>query len=161
MQNTIATPHQKQTFKSPVLQSEYWPPAPLSALSAITQSSNQVMQKNKDGSIEGVRYVVMADPINLRPIRSWTINIEQWHCGNDADITANDILSVKILNKSAQDVCGYGDVVRDIIVSDKKIDMTPQSGFNAVMAAIVFISKIDAGRLPDIQKTLSLYNLPA
>ncbi len=160
MQNKIADTHQKNTnHKSPALQSENWPPAPLSALSAITKSSNQVMQKNPDGSIDGVRYVVMAEPISLRPIRSWTINIEKWSCKGVADIVAEDTLSINILNKAGDDITGYVDVVKDITIGGHKIEIDSHNSFNAVMAAVVFISKVDAGRLPDIEKTLSIYNL--
>jgi hypothetical protein len=159
MQNTIAETHQGKNNQSSAIQSGNWPPAAFSALSAITKTSNQVMQKNPDGSLYGVRYVVMPDPVNLRPIRSWTINIEQWACTNIVDIQAKDVLSITILNKTGDDAIGYIDVVNDVKILDHKVKIDSHNSFNAVMAAIVFISKIDAGRIPDIDKTLSIYNL--
>ena len=142
-----------------ILDQHTWPPVPLSALSAVTKASNQVLEKRDDGSLKGVRYVVAAEPATLRPIRSWTINIEKWSCETLATITAEDVLFIRVLNKAEDDRAEYSQVVKDIIVNGEKVTVDNQSGFNAVMAAVLFISKVDAGRLPDIDKTLSVYNL--
>ena len=142
-----------------ILDQHSWPPAPLSALSAVTRASNQVLNKNDDGSLQGVRYVVAAEPATLRPIRSWTINIEKWACKSLATISAEDVLFIRILNKADAEHNEYHQIVKDIEINGKKLNVDNQTGFNAVMAAVLFISKVDAGRLPDIEKTLSVYNL--
>ena len=142
-----------------ILDQHAWPPAPLSALSAVTRASNQVLEKNNDGSLQGVRYVVAAEPATLRPIRSWTINIEKWTCESLATITAEDILFIRILNKADSQQADYKEIVKDILINGEKVDVDNQTGFNAVMAAVLFVSKVDAGRLPDIGKTLSIYGL--
>jgi len=136
-----------------------WPPASLMALGSVTKSSNQVLRKNNDDSIEGVRYVVAAEPSTLRPTRAWTINIEHWTCKSLATITARDVLFIRIINSIHNDQNNYEDVVKDISVHNQKMQGNNQNAFNAVMAAVVLISKIDAARLPDIEKTLSIYNL--
>lgn len=142
-----------------ILDQHSWPPAPLAALSAVTRASNQVMEKKDDGSIHGVRYVIAAEPATLRPIRSWTINIEKWSCESLATITAEDILFIRILNRSENGEMDYDRIVKDILLNGEKLTVNNQKGFNAVMAAVLFISKIDAGRIPDIEKTLSIYSL--
>tara|TARA_B100001750_G_scaffold205408_1_gene182441 strand:+ start:2142 stop:2630 length:489 start_codon:yes stop_codon:yes gene_type:complete len=156
--NTTANTVESPSKIPSILDQHSWPPTPLSALSAVTRASNQVLEKREDGTLHGVRYVVAAEPSTLRPIRSWTINIEKWSCESLATISAEDILFIRILNMSDNDNVEYSRIVKDIIVNGEKLTVDNQSGFNAVMATVLFISKIDAGRLPDIDKTLSIYN---
>ena len=153
--NSVKNQSQDQS----IIDQHSWPPASLSALNVVTKTSNQVMQKNADGSIEGVRYVIAAEPATLRPIRSWTINIERWACQDIATITAEDVLFIRLINNADKNTIDYGQVVKDILLNGEKITVDNQSGFNAVMAAVLFISKIDAGRLPDIEKTLSIHSV--
>ncbi len=134
-------------------------PSHIIGLDMLEKLSNQVLKKNEDGSISGLRYVVSAEPSTLRPVKSWIINIEQWHCDEQANIVANDILFIRILNSAKFDAICYDDCIRDVHVHNQKLDVENTYGFNALMASVLFISKIDAGRVPDIQKTLSTYNL--
>lgn len=145
--------------QSVIFEQQNWPPSPFSALGRIKRTSNQILEKNTDGSLHGVRYVIAAEPSSLRPIRSWTINIEKWSCENLATITAEDILFIRIANMADNALNEYGDIVRDIVVNSEKREVDNQIAFNAVMAAILFTSKIDANRMPNIDKTLSLYQL--
>ena len=136
-----------------------WPPAAFSILDNVTQSSNQIIQKTPDGLISGIRYVIEAEPSSLRTIKSWTITIEKWFCKNSAAISVNDILSVRLYNDPRASHSDYNHVVKTIIVKNRTKEITGQNGFNAVMAAILFISKIDAGRIPDSDKILKTYHL--
>ena len=86
--NTTANTVESPSKIPSILDQHSWPPTPLSALSAVTRASNQVLEKREDGTLHGVRYVVAAEPSTLRPIRSWTINIEKWSCESLATISA-------------------------------------------------------------------------
>lgn len=142
-----------------ILDQQAWPPAPLSALEAVRQTSNQVFEKRDDGSIAGLRYEIMAEPTTLKPTKSWTIRIEQWICHDIATITAKDVIFLRILNRADMDDIDFEGLVKDIAIKGTKIKGYNQNAFNAVMVAVLFISKIDAGRIPDILKTLATYNL--
>ena len=121
--------------------------------------TSAAISKNKDGTLDGIRYVVTTEPSNLRPIKSWTINIETWHCTAMADIISKDVLFVRLLNVPTDNYHEHKSYIKDIIVENKKLTKDNQTSFNAIMAAGVIINKIDAGRSPDIQKTLKIYNL--
>lgn len=138
-----------------------WPSAVLSIFQNIQQSSNQVLVKNKaQDSIQGIRYVLDTEPSNLRPVKSWTIRIEEWKCTAKGTIHAKDILLIRVSNIPQNcDDLSYAQHIKDIYVQDIPMDVSSDIAFNAVMATSIFISKINAGRLPDIQKILSLYNL--
>lgn len=157
------TPHHEQenSRQQPahILEQQSWPPAPLSILQKVNRTSNQVFEKKDDGSIAGLRYEVLAEPATLKPTKSWIIRVEQWVCKDTAAIMANDILSLHILNKDLPNQTDYSAIVKDIIVRNAKISANNQGAFNAVMVAVLLISKIDAGRIPDIDKTLSIYQL--
>lgn len=137
-----------------------WPPKPLSILGTVTKPSNQVLVKDPEtGELKGVRYVVAAEPSNLRPIRSWTITIEKWNCQDVTQISAEDVLFVRILNVPQSADVQYEQIIKDIVVNNAKLTVDNQNSFNAVMAAVLLVAKVDAGRLPDIDKTLRIYNL--
>jgi hypothetical protein len=158
-QNTGKTCDQGEFFKS--IQNRQWPSSILSIFQNIHLASNQVLLKNKAmDSIDGVRYIFSTEPSTLRPVRSWIIRIEEWVCGAQGVINAQDALFIRISNipdngqklKIHQSIC-------DIRIRDVPVDVNEQSSFNAIMATSIFISKIDAGRLPDVGEILSLYQL--
>lgn len=148
-------------YKNDIIHSKAKPPLlPSAILETLRRPSNQIIVKNSDGSLEGLRYVVATEPSTLRPVKAWTILIEQWFCKTMADITAQDILFIRLLNVPADKAYETASgCVRDIIIMDDRIDPAADNGFNAVMAAGVMINKIDAGRMPDIQKTLQSHRL--
>lgn len=128
---------------------------PLLILEDLKRPSNQIMTKNDDGSLDGVRYVVSTQPSQLRPIKSWTITIETWFCSPMADITIKDSLFIRIVNApNTKD-----SVVQEVMVQNKKLNLSKHRIFNAVMAAGTIINKIDAGRFPNTEKILTTYNL--
>lgn len=137
-----------------------WPSAVLSIFQNMQASSNQVLMKDKEhDAIKGVRYILEAKPSTLRPIKSWVIRIEEWKCNAHGAIMARDILTIKIANMPQQcEKTQDAHHIQDICVRDVSIEVNEFS-FNAIMAASIFISKIDAGRLPEVDKILSLYNL--
>lgn len=132
---------------------------PHSVLETFKRPSNQIIVKNDDGSLDGLRYVVATEPSTLRPIKSWTINIEKWHSAVNGDIETEDILLIRLLNIPTGHSYTYQDYIKDVFVRDQKIFKDNDTSFNAVMAAGIFINKIDAGRMPDIKKTLNAYKL--
>jgi|GEM_PF-2040117 len=137
-----------------------WPPRPLSILGSVMKPSNQILVKDPEtGTLSGVRYVVAAEPANLRPIRSWTITVEKWDYKDTTQISARDVLFVRILNVPQSADLQYEDLVRDIVISDIKLTVDNQNSFNVIMAAVLLVAKVDAGRVPDIEKTLRIYNL--
>lgn len=131
-----------------------------SDLDILTPSSNQSLQKRADGSIYGVRYVISAEPSTLRPVRAWTIQIETFLCDNVANITSEDILFVRLLNKNNRSISDHDYMLDTIIVRDNKIDSNGNNnGFNAMMAATLIMSQIDARRTPDLNQVLSRFSL--
>ena len=128
---------------------------PLLILEDLKRPSNQIMHKNADGSLDGVRYIVATQPSQLRPIKSWTITIETWFCSPMADITIADSLHIRIVNAPNM----KDSVVQEILVRNEKIDLEKMAVFNAVMAAGTIINKIDAGRYPDTEKIMATHNL--
>ena len=128
---------------------------PLTILENLKRPSNQMMTKNDDGSLDGVRYVISTQPSHLRPIKSWTITIETWTCSALADITVKDTLFLRIIKAPKN----TGSVVQEVYVHNEKTDLNDHIIFNAVMAAGTIINKIDAGRVPNIEKILSIFNL--
>ncbi len=160
--NTINTGETCQKYTDyDNLKNMQWPSAVLSVFQNIQQSSNQVLVKNKDqDTIQGVRYILDTEPSNLRPVKSWTIRIEEWKCTAKGTVKAKDILLIRVSNipQNCRDL-SYAQYIKDIYVQDIPMDVSSETSFNAVMATSIFISKINAGRLPNIQKILSLYNL--
>lgn len=138
---------------------EGWSQTPFHILSGFEKPSNQVLQKNSDGTIEGVRYIIATEPSTLRPIKSWTIRIEKWVCQSHADISAEDILFMRIIKAHEAESFQYGHHIRHIELRGQRQKIRNENAFNAFMAAIVLISKIDTGRLPDANKILSIHNL--
>lgn len=125
--------------------------------SFLTQSSNQILNKNDDGTIYGIRYVITPKPATLRPVKSWDVIIDEWVCDESANVSVQDILKLSLYNAVNGD--RKSPIITDITLYDDKIKNIADKGFNALMASMVFTSKINAGRMPDIQKILSLYNL--
>ena len=135
-------------------------PFNFSDLDILTPSSNQSLQKRDDGSIYGVRYVVSAEPSTLRPVRAWTIQIETFLCDTVANITSEDILFVRLLNKNNLSISDHDYLLDSIMTGDKKIDANANNnGFNAMMAATLMMSQIDARKTPDVHQVLSRFNL--
>jgi len=135
-------------------------PFNFSDLDILTPSSNQSLQKRDDGSIYGVRYVVSAEPSTLRPVRAWTIQIETFLCDTVANITSEDILFVRLLNKNNISISDHDYLLDSIMTGDKKIDANANNnGFNAMMAATLMMSQIDARKTPDVHQVLSRFNL--
>jgi len=135
-------------------------PFNFSDLDILTPSSNQSLQKQDDGSIYGVRYVVSAEPSSLRPVRAWTIQIETFLCDTVANITSEDILFVKLLNKNNVSISDHDYLLDSVMAGDKKIDAgANNNGFNAMMAATLMMSQIDARKTPDVHQVLSRFNL--
>jgi len=132
---------------------------PMGILGGMTRSSNQVFQKNNDDSLEGVRYIISTQPSRLRPIRSWTILIEHWVCKAADDIVVHDVLRLCIENMESNKTFNYGEIISDIVIDGSKIAIDSNMAFNAAMAAGVLMNKIDAGRVPDIEKILRIYNV--
>lgn len=132
--------------------------SPLAKLNRLENSSNKILQKKSDGSIRGAHYIISSEPSTLRPIKSWVIHIEEWSCNADSTMTAKDILFIRVLNHPKYDPDGC-DLISEIILGDIKIDVTSDNAQNAMAAALVFISKIDAARMPDTKEILRLYNL--
>lgn len=131
-----------------------------SDLDILTPSSNQTLQKNDDGSIYGVRYVVSAEPSTLRPVRAWTIQIETFLCDNVANITSEDILFVRLLNRKNQSISDHDYLLDSIMVRNHKIDVNGNNnGFNAMMAATLIMSQIDARKTPNLNQVLSRFSL--
>ena len=126
-----------------------------------TFQSNQVLEKNEDGSISGIRYVISPQPSIIRPIKAWTINIEKWICDDQGEILSEGILFIRLLNKpNNYDKAFFSNHnVQEVRVFDGQKKAEKKKGFNAVMAAMLFISKIDSGRMVNFQKILSVYNL--
>ena len=96
---------------------------PSGILENLKRPSNQVFQKNADDSLEGVRYIVSTEPSTLRPVRSWTVMIEKWECETMADITAHDVLFIRIANSVGNEIYDYVDIVRDIEINGQKIEI--------------------------------------
>lgn len=132
---------------------------PLSVLETVKRPSNHILQKNPDDSLEGMRYVVSPEPSTLRPIRSWTVTIEKWECKTMADISAQDILFVRLLNAPGDKTYSYDDLVSDIVIHGTRRKVENIVAFNVVMAAGIFINKIDAGRVPNVDKIMRTYDL--
>lgn len=145
---------------SSIFADKEWPPKPLSILGTVTKPSNQVLVKDPEtGTLSGVRYVVAAEPSNLRPIRSWTITVEKWDYKDATQISAQDVLFVRILNIPQSADVQYEDIIKDIVINGAKLTVDNQNSFNVVMAAVLLVAKVDAGRVPDVEKTLRIYNL--
>ena len=136
-----------------------WNFNPLSLFQRMENSSNQVFKKDSDGSIKGVRYVIMSEPARSKPIRAWTINIEQWVCSEQENIVAKDIISLKTLNHPRYCDVDTTNMIDAIWIKDKEINLNDKNAFNALMATILFISKIDASTMPNIEKILALHGL--
>ena len=132
---------------------------PTMVLESLKRPSNQVIIKNDDGSLQGLRYVVAPESSALRPLKAWTIHIEQWLCKEADTIETEDVLFMRLLKTPTEKYHTHKGCVKDIIVKNNKIAQGESLGFQAVIAASVLINKIDAGRMPDIEKTLRLYNL--
>jgi hypothetical protein len=137
-----------------------WSSLPLRLLGKIEKSSHQVFQKNNDGSIEGIQYNIVTEPSTFRPVKSWVINLEKWVCDAHADIMVEDILSLRLNNDiNKAEAFEYRQSVRHLKVKGKRHKLTDQNAFNAVMAMMVCISKINVGQFPNIDKILSMHNL--
>lgn len=128
-------------------------------LDCLKRPSNHIIIKRPNDSLEGLRYIVTPEPSSLRPVKSWAINIERWTCCSMANITAEDVLFIRILNTVNDGFDAEETVVKDIIVRNEKVSKDKQVVFNAIIAAGVLINKIDAGRFPDINKILETYKL--
>lgn len=135
-----------------------WPPVFLSVFKNLQQTSNHVLRKNKNtDSIEGVRYLITTEPSTLRPVKSWSIRIETWSCKPNGAIQTEDILGVRIANMHHPKP--HQDYIRDVTLGGCSLDINEDNISGAMMALAIFISKIDAGRMPNIEQILSLYNL--
>jgi hypothetical protein len=133
---------------------------PTSILETLQRPANQIIQKDENGDIMGMRYVVATEPSTLRPIKSWTITIEKWHYKTEIDIIAEDVLFLRLKNFRLENgLSDYSAFVKDIVVNGQKCDCDQMTGFHAVMAAGIFINKIDASRMPDADKILKTYRL--
>ena len=132
--------------------------SPLTKINRLENSSNKILRKNADGSILGMHYRISSEPSRLRPVKSWIIHIEEWSCNADSTMTAKDILFIRILNHPQHEK-NHQDLITEIVVGDLRTDLTIQNTRNAMAAALVVISKIDAGRMPDINEIFKLYNL--
>jgi hypothetical protein len=158
MQNPQIGPITDTKQKNQIINTLHGADMPLGILETLKRPSNQVLQKNEDDSLEGIRYVISTEPSSLRPIRSWTILIEKWKCKTMADIVAEDVLFLRIRNTSHNDTYDYADIVGDVVIRGQKQAIDNSVAFNTIMAAGVLINKIDIGRLPDIDKILRIYN---
>jgi len=97
---------------------------------------------------------------SLRPVRAWTIQIETFLCDTVANITSEDILFVKLLNKNNVSISDHDYLLDSVMAGDKKIDAgANNNGFNAMMAATLMMSQIDARKTPDVHQVLSRFNL--
>ena len=126
----------------------------------LENASNQTIQKNNDGTLSGYHYVVRSEPSSLRPVKAWTITVEEWECTHsNTAISSNDILFLRITNsfKPFEDI--NANHIRDMKILGKRCANLDNQGFNALMEAFLMMTKIDAGRAPDIEKILNLYHL--
>lgn len=136
-----------------------WKPSNLTILDFLTKPTSQALEKQTDGSIVGLRYRITTEPSTLRPVRSWGVNIERWMCDERANITATDIMFIRLLNNNRDIGLNYHDIIQDITIMDEKREINTHNAFNAMMATVLMITKIDSGRMPDVDKILSSYNL--
>jgi len=134
-------------------------PFTLSFLKGIQATSNQVFEKNNaTDTIEGARYIIETRPSTLRPVRSWIIRVEEWQCTNSGIIQTKDILhiSLKNLTRGGDNPSDY---IEKMMMCGEIMIADPLTELNMLNALSTIISKIDAGRMPDIPKIMMLYNL--
>lgn len=132
--------------------------SPLVKIQRFENSSNKVLSKNGDGSISAVHYMIMSEPSTLRPIKSWVVRIEEWSCNPDSTMTAKDVLFIRILNHSKYDPESHN-LISDIRLGNVKVEVNTRMAQNAMAAALAIISKIDAGRMPNVKDILKLHQL--
>jgi hypothetical protein len=124
-------------------------------LNRLYNSSNQLIDKNSDGSIQAVRYVIAAETSCLRSVKGWVIDIDDYYGDCEGRISSDNILSVHIRNEHSQN--GKKHLIKKVMVRGNRI--CRNLSLDPLMAAFLIISKIDAGRMPDIDRILSLHNL--
>ena len=138
-------------------------PSPLRTLLDNNFKTNQVFEKDRvHDTIIGLRYKINAYQSVLRNQSSWSILIEEMVCDLSSNISVSDIITVTVANNPdciLGNLARYDDCIASIAVNGIKKDVSENTGFNATMALIVMISKIDDGCMPNIDKILSAYNL--
>jgi hypothetical protein len=133
---------------------------PFGVFAHLIKPTGIVFDTDINGHTFGFRYTISNEPSRLRPIRNWTILIENWEFRDDsADTKANDILFMRLKNRPSLDIHDGAEMVLDLKTYNKKIDINNKTTFNMIMALGLIISKIDSDQMPNISKILRTYNL--
>ena len=161
MQKLSPSSYGEDTYKVVRSKDIQWPPQGLDIFCNIAKPSNQHFEKRaSDGVLQGMLYAVTPEPSTLRPIRAWRITIEEWSYADVTQIEVRDVLSIRIVNEALRRAdLPYQDVISDLFVRGDRMIVTPHSAFNSLMAAAVIMTKIDAGRLPNLNKIMASYQL--
>lgn len=133
---------------------------PFGMFDNLKQPSRQIFKKQDNGLLSAVGYRIESEPSRLRPIRSWTLLVDNWTFGKDHfDTRSNDILFMRVANRYIHDMVNYVDIVQDIEVTGNKVTVNNTTAFNTIMALGLMITKIDNDQIPDIDKILKTFNL--
>ena len=131
---------------------------PLPFFPSLDEGSNQIITKNMDGSLAGVRYCVEPVSSQLRRQKGWRITVDEWECAaNMMDMSSRRAIELRIYIPFGAGQEALIECKKSTKNGNDCVHHHTAHAYNILMAAFIIMAKIDGGQMPDTESVIENY----